>query len=124
MKFVIDMNLSPRWVQFLTEAGHEGVHWSAVGAHDDPDGKTVDYAIANSCVVLTCDLDFGILLALGGLHTPSVIQLRAQAVLPGDIGAQLLEAVEAAGRYLNAGALVTVEPGRHRVTVLPVRRDF
>jgi predicted nuclease of predicted toxin-antitoxin system len=123
MKFVIDMNLSLRWVEFLADAGHEAVHWSQIGAPDDPDEKIVDYAVEQSCVVLTHDLDFGIMLALGGLCTPSVVQFRAQAVLPGDIGGQLLQAIEYAGSYLDAGALVTVEPGKHRATVLPVRRE-
>ena len=28
MKLLVDMNLSPRWVPFLLDAGHEAVHWS------------------------------------------------------------------------------------------------
>jgi predicted nuclease of predicted toxin-antitoxin system len=31
MKTVIDMNLSPRWVQVLKDAGFEAAHWSAIG---------------------------------------------------------------------------------------------
>jgi predicted nuclease of predicted toxin-antitoxin system len=31
MKILIDMNLSPLWVDALTEAGIESVHWSTIG---------------------------------------------------------------------------------------------
>ena len=30
MKLVVDMNLSPRWTRFLSDAGIEAVHWSEV----------------------------------------------------------------------------------------------
>jgi len=32
MKIVIDMNLSPQWVEVLKTAGYESVHWSDIGA--------------------------------------------------------------------------------------------
>jgi len=32
MKLLIDMNLSPDWVQFLSGTGVESIHWSAIGA--------------------------------------------------------------------------------------------
>jgi predicted nuclease of predicted toxin-antitoxin system len=31
------MELTPRWVDALTESGHEAVHWSAIGLHNAPD---------------------------------------------------------------------------------------
>jgi predicted nuclease of predicted toxin-antitoxin system len=31
MKLLIDMNLSPRWVSRLTDAGFEVRHWSTLG---------------------------------------------------------------------------------------------
>lgn len=31
MKFLIYMNLTPAWVPYLEEAGHQAVHWSSVG---------------------------------------------------------------------------------------------
>lgn len=69
---------------------------------------------------LTEDLDFVDLLTVGGQATHSVIQFRAQAVLPSDGGEQLLTAVEVAGSHLETGALVIVDPVGHRVTVLPI----
>jgi predicted nuclease of predicted toxin-antitoxin system len=31
MKLLIDMNLSPKWVAFLAEAGWQARHWSELG---------------------------------------------------------------------------------------------
>ena len=123
MRFLVDMNLSPRWVPFLAAAGHDAVHWVDIGEPNAPDRVILDHAIGHGQVILTQDLDFGTLLAVGGQRTPSVIQFRAQAVLPSDVGQQLLAAIEVALPHLEAGALVTVDPFGHRVTVLPIHRE-
>ena len=120
MRFLIDMNLSPKWVQFLTQAGHQATHWSEVGPGDAPDQELLDYAAANQLVIMTHDLDFGTLLAIGGLSTPSVIQFRTQRILPHQAGEQLLAAVQTSQPDLDKGALVTIEPAKHRLTVLPI----
>jgi predicted nuclease of predicted toxin-antitoxin system len=31
MKLLIDMNLSPLWVQFLADSGFDSIHWSDIG---------------------------------------------------------------------------------------------
>ncbi|MHB1166167.1 MAG: DUF5615 family PIN-like protein [Candidatus Nanopelagicales bacterium] len=77
MRFLVDMNLSPGWVDDLAAAGHEAVHWIDVGEPNAPDHEILDRAHRSGRVVLTQDLDFGTVLAVGGLVTPSVIQIRA-----------------------------------------------
>lgn len=44
MKVLIDMNLSPAWVETLGEAGFEALHWSAVGDPRAPDRKILKWA--------------------------------------------------------------------------------
>jgi predicted nuclease of predicted toxin-antitoxin system len=44
MKLLIDMNLSPKWVSVLKEAGWETVHWSEIGNPDAPDHEILSYA--------------------------------------------------------------------------------
>jgi predicted nuclease of predicted toxin-antitoxin system len=51
---------------------------------------------------------------------PSVIQIRSQDVLPSAIGEIVLRAIRTAQPYLEAGALVTVDPFRHRIRLLPI----
>ena len=59
MKILIDMNLSPAWVPFLTQAGFECVHWSAVGSPRASDAELMSWARAHGHVIFTHDMDFG-----------------------------------------------------------------
>jgi predicted nuclease of predicted toxin-antitoxin system len=47
MKILVDMSLSPAWVQFLMTYGIEALHWSAVGEASAPDSQILDYAARN-----------------------------------------------------------------------------
>jgi len=120
MKFLVDMNLAPLWVPFLTGHGFESIHWSTVGQPTAADSEILDFAAANAWVVFTHDLDFGALLAALKTNRPSVIQVRSQDVLPTAIGDIVLRAIRAAEPHLEAGALVTVDSFRHRVRLLPI----
>ena len=53
MKLLVDMNLSPRWVNMLTQSGIEAAHWSALGAPNAPDSVIMAFASRNDYVVLT-----------------------------------------------------------------------
>ena len=55
MKLLVDMNLSPRWVTFLVDAGFETSHWSTLGATDASDSEIMRFAADGSYVVLTHD---------------------------------------------------------------------
>jgi predicted nuclease of predicted toxin-antitoxin system len=120
MKFLIDMNLSPLWAPFLANHGLAGVHWSTIGDISAPDSEIFQYAAEHGYVVFTHDLDFGMLLAAGKLCRPSVIQVRSQDVLPSAIGETVVRAIAAARVHLEAGALVTIDPARHRIRLLPI----
>jgi predicted nuclease of predicted toxin-antitoxin system len=120
MKILIDMNLSPMWVQFLVAHGIEAAHWSTIGKASAPDSRILDYAASNGFVVFTHDLDFGMLLAARKSHGPSVIQVRTQDVLPSAIGGVVLRAIEASRQHLKTGAIVTVDVVRNRIRLLPI----
>ena len=93
MMFLVDMNLAPRWVEFLVAAGHSAVHWSNVGAATAPDHIIMAHARDHNGCVLTHDLDFGTLLALTNWERPSVVQIRAEDTSPERIGPAVLRAV-------------------------------
>ncbi|HXJ42209.1 MAG TPA: DUF5615 family PIN-like protein [Bryobacteraceae bacterium] len=63
MRLLIDMNLTPRWVQELSASGHEAVHWSAIGDPTAPDSEICALAREHQYIVLTNDLDFPQILA-------------------------------------------------------------
>jgi predicted nuclease of predicted toxin-antitoxin system len=82
MKIVLDMNLSPRWVDAIQELGHEACHWSGVGPATAPDREIMTWARTNGDIVMTHDLDFGAILAATGARAPNVIQFRTQDPTP------------------------------------------
>jgi predicted nuclease of predicted toxin-antitoxin system len=123
MKFIVDMNLTPRWVDLLVTRGYEAVHWSKVGNQNDADDVIMDYAAQNGFTILTNDLDFGEILASTQKSIPSVIQLRSSDVNPDVVGNHLLIGITQMQTALEKGALVTVDTTRHRVRCLPLGND-
>ena len=121
MKLLVDMNLSPRWIGVLVDAGIEAAHWSTLGASSAPDSEIMAYAKAHDYVVLTHDLDFGAILAATHGEKPSVVQIRAEDVSPDVIGVQIVAALRQMASELEEGALLTVDPNRTRLRVLPLR---
>ncbi len=120
LKLLIDMNLSPDWVAVFRSAGFDAKHWSSVGNPRAFDRELLQWAKDNDHVVFTHDLDFGALLAGSGTSGPSVIQLRAQDLLPDRAAELVLNALEAYRAELSSGALVTVDAARSRVRILPI----
>ncbi len=114
------MNLSPEWVALLRSQGWETIHWTAVGDPRATDREIMDWAAANQYVVFTHDLDFGTMLALSHESGPSVLQVRAENVLPDNLGTAVVAALGQHEEDLSAGALVVVDESRSRVRVLPI----
>lgn len=121
MKLLVDMNLSPRWINLLTDAGMSAMHWTSLGQANALDSEIMRYASVHDYVVLTHDLDFSAILAATHGEKPSVVQIRAEDVSPDVIGASVITALRQMEHELNQGALVTVDPNRTRVRVLPLQ---
>ncbi len=120
MKILIDMNLTPEWVELLQGAGLEAVHWSGVGPGAAPDREIMLYARENGFTVLTRDLDFGTLLAQGGHTQPGVVQIRSAHAGPAALGELVVRSISQMRDELEAGALLTVDPKRTRLRILPM----
>lgn len=119
LQIVIDMNLPPDWVPFLSGHGWSVEHWSVIGDPRATDAEIMAWSVANQRVVFTHDLDFGTLLALTHATGPSVLQVRTQDVFPDHLGPFVLAALRQHEADLVAGALVVVDEARSRVRVLP-----
>jgi len=120
MKILVDMNLSPHWADFLNRSGIEASHWSFIGSPDASDSEIMTYAEAHDFSVLTCDLDFGYILAITHGKKPSVIQMRTGALGYDSIGAVVLNALKLLAADIDKGALITIDPRKTRVTLLPL----
>jgi predicted nuclease of predicted toxin-antitoxin system len=121
VKFVVDMNLSPKWVARLRASDHEAIHWSAVGTASAGDSEIAAWARAKGHIVLTADLDFGSILAVSGSNGPSVVLLRSPILRPAIIGDAVIQAIATASRDLLAGALMIFDGTRSRLRMLPLR---
>jgi len=122
MKLLLDMNLSPKWVDFLHKEGWETSHWSQIGRANASDAEIMFYAASTNSIVITHDLDFGAILAVTHGNKPSVIQVRAEDVTVEGIGGRLLAALHYLESELDRGALVTLEVDRIRFRLLPIRQ--
>lgn len=71
MKLLVDMNLSPQWVEFLQGHGFDTIHWSTVGNPRASDKTIIEWAREDTRVVLTHDLDFSRVLALTRASGPA-----------------------------------------------------
>ena len=122
MKIVLDMNISPIWESFLCNAGHEAIHWSKIGDIRAEDLEIMQWAKDNEFIVFTHDLDFSSLLFATGAKAPSVIQLRVQNILPSSVGNVVLETLQTVSEQLENGVLITIDPRRQRIRVLPLTK--
>jgi predicted nuclease of predicted toxin-antitoxin system len=120
MKILIDMNLSPTWVNAFTAVKIDSVHWSSIGDQAAADSVIMAYAKTNRYIVFTNDLDFGIMLAVTQADLPSVIQVRTQDLLPEAISNLVVSSIEQFRPQLEAGALITPDTLRSRVRILPI----
>jgi predicted nuclease of predicted toxin-antitoxin system len=120
MRIVIDMNLSPAWVEVMKGAGLDAIHWSQIGEADAADVEIFEWAATRNGVVFTNDLDFGTLLHLTAARKPSVIQIRAEDVRPATMGDCVCAAIIDTADELRQGALVTIDPRKKRVSLLPL----
>ncbi len=123
MKFLVDMNLSPKWVSEFQNEGYVAVHWASVGAVNSSDREIMEYALENGYIVFTHDLDFGDILAATGGEGPSVIQARISDTTPNTLGPHLFKAIKQFSEKLKKGALITIVPGRMRARILPLKRS-
>ena len=123
MKLLVDMNLSPSWIERLARHGFEAVHWSTIGAATAPDVEILTWATEHHFVVITNDLDFSAILAAGAVDGPSVVQIRSQDLLSDMVVSIVAKALDAHREDIERGALLSIDEAGTRVRVLPLRRS-
>lgn len=96
------------------------MHLHELGLDRLPDAEIVRKARREGYVILTHDLDFGELLAIGGSEMPSVVIFRLQNTRPENVNRYLQILIEEHQGALREGAIFGVSEGRVRVRMLPV----
>jgi predicted nuclease of predicted toxin-antitoxin system len=84
------------------------------------DSELLRWAREKGFVVLTHDLDFGLLLSMTQEGGPSVVQVRTQDVTPEAIGAVVIATLSKHADSLDHGALLSIQGQAARVRILPI----
>ena len=121
MRFLADAGISPRTVDFLRRNGHEAVHVRELGIQRAPDRALVEKALEEDRVLLTFDLDFGEILALGVIARPSVVIFRLSDERADSVNRRLEAVLSEQAEALVSGVLILVEDARYRVRKLPIQ---
>ena len=114
------MNLSPLTVNDLRREGWDIVRVSSLLAANAPDSEILTLARRQEFVIVTQDLDFSALLALGGYTYPSVVTLRLTNTDPDVVTARLKKVMAQITDALSKGCIVTVNDTAVRIRQLPI----
>ncbi len=120
MKFLLDMGISPRTADFLTQAGHEASHLNWEGLERLPDSEILRKARLENAVLLTHDLDFADLLSASGETLPSVIIFRLRSMRPQIVNRYLELILSEHDEALRQGAVLSVTDSKIRARALPL----
>jgi predicted nuclease of predicted toxin-antitoxin system len=122
VKFLADMGISPLTVKALCQEGYDAIHLQEQGLGRLADSAILEKAKQEMRVVLTCDLDFGELLAVSNQVLPSVIIFRRlPTYTPTYITSRLLDALSEYTQDLTTGAILIIEESRYRLRRLPIQ---
>lgn len=120
MRFLADMGVDVRVVEWLRRHGHDAVHLREEGLHRAPDEQVFAKALVENRIVLTFDLDFGDLAMLVREPTARVVLFRLKNTRTAHVIERLEGVLAGSADALTRGAIVIVEEGRHRIRHLPI----
>lgn len=122
LSFLLDENLPPSLALKLKALGYNARHVAEIGYINTDDYKILLLAEQSGEIILTHDTDYGTLLALHKMSTPSVILFRLEQ-LNTQILYDLLEAnLDNLKEDLIAGAIIVIEEVGIRIRKLPIGR--
>jgi predicted nuclease of predicted toxin-antitoxin system len=121
MRFLADMGISVSTVNWLRSRGHDAIHAREIGMQRSSDVEIIKKTQSENRIVVTCDLDFGALMASSQEYFPSFIIFRLQNERPSNINQRLESVLTDSLKDLKKGAVITVEESRYRVRHLPIK---
>jgi predicted nuclease of predicted toxin-antitoxin system len=121
LAFSANMNISPITVAALREMGWDIERVSDVMHAGTKDIDVLHYAREKNRVIITQDLDYSMLLAVGGFSRPGLINVRVENAKPDFVASRIIDAVGAIENELKEGAVVTVDETSVRYRSLPLK---
>jgi len=120
MRFLADMGVSMRVVDWLRSKGHDVLHLRDEGLQRLANGKIFQKAKQEDRVVVTFDLDFGEIVAASESRIVSVVLFRLRNSRSPHVISRLEIALNESSQELAEGAILVVEESRHRIRRLPI----
>jgi predicted nuclease of predicted toxin-antitoxin system len=121
LRFIADVHISPLTVMALHRQGYDILRVTDILPATAPDAEILEFARVENRIVLTQDLDFSALVALGSYVQPSLVTLRLSSAQPNVVSQRLLEVLPDLEQVLIDGSAVTVEDKAVRFRKLPIR---
>lgn len=115
------MNISPVTVSNLQIQGWDIIRVVEILPATASDLQILEFAREEERVILSQDLDFSMLLAVGGYNQPSLITLRLSFTDPEVVTEKILQALPQTEEILTQGAAVTIEDDNIRIRKLPIK---
>ena len=120
MRFLADMGVDIRVVDWLRLHGHDAVHLREHGLHRTVDEVIFAKAVDEDRIVLTFDLDFGDLAVFSRDRPGRVILFRLENARTLHVIDRLATVLSASSDALQRPVIVIVEDTRHRIRYLPI----
>lgn len=120
MRFLADMGVDMRVVEWLRREGHDALHLREEGLHRAADDQIFAKGLAEDWIVLTFDLDFGDLAAFARDRPGRVILFRLENARTPHVIDRLAAVLAVSSDVLQRPVIVIVEDARHRVRYLPI----
>ena len=120
MKILADMGVSMTTVKALRDNGFDITHLLEERLERLTDSKIIEKAKIEGRVIVTFDLDFGDLLALGKDSLPSVILIRLANETPISVTPKVLSVLLNHKDDLSSGSIITLTENRIRVRKLTI----
>jgi predicted nuclease of predicted toxin-antitoxin system len=119
MRFPADMGVSQSVVTWLRAGGHDAVRLLDRGLEKSADADVFALAVLENRILLTFDLDFGEIMALGGGPATGVILFRLKGARAHRVQERLAVCLAEASAALQENVVVVVEESRLRIRHWP-----
>ncbi|MFN0137357.1 MAG: DUF5615 family PIN-like protein [Phycisphaerae bacterium] len=125
MKFIVDQPVSPRlatWLRSAEAGSHDAIHVRDIGLSRAPDDAIFDFALRESRVLITADLDFARIIALSGALGPGLILFRAGNCDDVRMIELLRRVLSETTDEILPRSVVVIDEVSIRIAALPIRR--
>jgi predicted nuclease of predicted toxin-antitoxin system len=121
LRFLADVHISPLTVAALKLNGYDILRSTDLLPATTADIDILELARVEGRIIITQDLDFSMLIAVGKYNQPSLVTLRLSSAKPDVITQRLLEVLPLLEEELSQGSALTIDDNSVRIRRLPIR---